>query len=188
MKRLSVARKETFKDILQSHTRNEEVLEFLRTKNLLKGEMGFSFHDMLWMLRDKVYFHKVLAVLRDRLIWDDSVWSYAFFHRDDENAYREYLQYQKHYNLLQFLGHTFTSKLIRVDLPDTEFKHLDYYPMVNARAHQVGELQNWTLNKNFKNTYNNFLKAITEYASTHRLKDILTVSWHKMVMVQYLQL
>lgn len=64
VKRLSVARKETFKDILQSSTRNEEVLEFLKTKNLLKGEMGFSFYDMLWMLRDKVYFKKVLEVLR----------------------------------------------------------------------------------------------------------------------------
>jgi hypothetical protein len=93
VKRLSVARKETFRDILQSSsaTRNEEVLEFLRTKNLLKGEMGFSFYEMLWMLRDKVFFKKVIEVLRERLIWDDSVWSYSFFHRDDERACREYL-------------------------------------------------------------------------------------------------
>ena len=39
-------------------------MEFLKTKNLLKGEMGFTFYDMLWMLRDKVYFKKVLEVLR----------------------------------------------------------------------------------------------------------------------------
>ena len=70
VKRLSVARKETFKDILQSPTLNEEVLEFLKTKNLLKGEMGFAFYDMLWMLRDKVFFKKVLEVLRQRHIFD----------------------------------------------------------------------------------------------------------------------
>jgi hypothetical protein len=53
--------------------------------------MGFSFYEMLWMLRDKVFFKKVIEVLRERLIWDDSVWSYSFFHRDDERACREYL-------------------------------------------------------------------------------------------------
>lgn len=140
VKRLSVARKETFKDILQSSTRNEEVLDFLKTKNLLKGEMGFSFYDMLWMLRDKVFFKKVLEVLRSRLIWDESVWAYSFFHRDDERACKEFLQNKKHYQILTPLGHIFKSKLLTVNLVDTEFKHLDYYPMVNARAHTVGDL------------------------------------------------
>jgi len=61
---------ETFRDILASPNRNEEVLKFLRTKNLEKGEMGFTFVDMLWMLRDKVFFKKVLEVLRQRHIFD----------------------------------------------------------------------------------------------------------------------
>jgi len=39
-----------------------------------------------------------------------------------------------------YLGHIFKSKLVEVNLEDTEFKHLDYYPMVNARAHTVGDL------------------------------------------------
>ena len=87
-----------------------------------------------------------------------------------------------------YLGHIFKSKLLEVNLEDTEFKHLDYYPMVNARAHTVGDLQNWTLNKNFKSTYNNFLKAMSEYASTHHSKEALTIPWQKLVLVQYLQL
>ena len=97
MRRLSVQRKDTFADIIQSSTRNEEVLEFLKTKNLVKGEMGFSFYLMLWMLRDKAYFKKVIEVLRERLIWDQQVWAYSFFHRDDEVACREYLQTSKPY-------------------------------------------------------------------------------------------
>jgi hypothetical protein len=116
------------------------VLEFLKSKNLLKGEMGFSFYDMLWMLRDKVFFKKVLEVLRQRHIFDLSVWSYSFFHKDDERACREYLQNSKPYQILVYLGHIFKSKLLEVDLTDTDFKHLDYYPMVNARAHTVGDL------------------------------------------------
>jgi len=70
VRRLSVTRKDTFKDIMMSQGSKDEVLEFLRTKNLVKGEMGFSFHEMMWMLRDKVFFKKVLEILRERLIWD----------------------------------------------------------------------------------------------------------------------
>ena len=84
------------------------------------------------------------------------------------------------------LGHIFKSKLLEVDLVDTDFKHLDYYPMVNARAHTVGDLQNWTLNKNFKATYKYFLKAMSEYSSTHHSKEALTLPWQKLVLVQYL--
>jgi hypothetical protein len=63
---------------------------------------------------------------------------------------------------------------LQVELVDTEFKHLDYYPMVNARAHTVGDIKTWTLNKNLKATYNAFLKAIIEHASTHHsLQTIL---------------
>ena len=74
VKKLSVAKKETFRDVMQSSNRNEDVLEFLKTKNLPKGEKGFSFYEMLWMLRDKAFFKRVIQVLRDRLIYDDSVW------------------------------------------------------------------------------------------------------------------
>ena len=95
VRRLSVARKETFRDIMQSSTRQEEVLEFLRTKNLLKGEKGFSFYDMLWMLRDKAFYKKVIEVLRERLTFDQAVWAYSFYHRDEEQTCREYMINQK---------------------------------------------------------------------------------------------
>jgi hypothetical protein len=94
--KLSVAKKETFMDILQigdSNQRQEEVLEFLRVRNLLKGERGFNFGMMLWLLKaDRAFFKKVLAVLRARLIYSEQVWAYAFYHAgSDEQACREYL-------------------------------------------------------------------------------------------------
>ncbi len=55
--------------------------------------------------------------------------------------------------------------------------------MVNARAHSVGDLEHWTLNKNFKQTYNLFLKAMTEHAATTRADQPLTDPVHKMIMI-----
>ena len=95
VKKFTIAKMETFRDIMASANRNEEVLKFLRTKNLHKGELGFTFSDMLWMLRDKVFFRKALEVLRDRMIYDETVWSYSIYHKDEELACREYLMATK---------------------------------------------------------------------------------------------
>lgn len=46
------SKNETFNDVLQSGNK-ELILNFLRTKNLLKGERGFSYYSLLWMLKDK---------------------------------------------------------------------------------------------------------------------------------------
>jgi len=99
VKRFTIAKMETFRDIMASPNRNEEVLKFLQTKNLRKGEMGFSFYEMLWMLRDKVFFKKVIEILRDRMIYDEQIWDYSFYHKDDELACREYLMNSKPYNV-----------------------------------------------------------------------------------------
>jgi hypothetical protein len=188
VKKFTIAKMETFRDIMASANRNEEVLKFLRTKNLHKGELGFSFSDMLWMLRDKVFFRKALEVLRDRMIYDDNVWSYSMYHKDEELACREYLMATKQYSIQNVLTNSFKSRLYEVNFQDSEFKHLDYFPMVNARAHSVGDLEHWTLNKNFKQTFNRFLKAMTEHAAATRAAKPLSDPAHKLILVQYLQL
>ena len=71
VKKFTISKMETFRDIMASANRNEEVLKFLKTKNLHKGEMGFSFSDMLWMLRDKAFFKKTLEILRERMIFNE---------------------------------------------------------------------------------------------------------------------
>lgn len=69
---------------------------------------------------------------------------------------------------------------------DTEFKHLDYFPMVNARAHSVGDLEHWTLNRNFKQTFNRFLKGMAEHSSAIRAQKPLSDPVHRLILVQYL--
>jgi len=52
VKQRSVAKKESFQDILQ-HGTKEDILEFMKTHNLIKGEKGFNFMLILWLLKDK---------------------------------------------------------------------------------------------------------------------------------------
>jgi hypothetical protein len=183
VKKLSVAKKETFMDVMQSANRQEDVLEFLRTQNLPKGEKGFDFNLMLWMLRDKAFFKRVIAVLRERMIYSDPVWTYSILHRDDEQTIREYLMNSRPYNIIQSIGASFKSKLFDVTLEDSEVQHLDYFPMVNARAHLVGELENWTLNKNFKQTYGDFLRAMLLHSSALKQATPLSDPVHRLQLV-----
>lgn len=54
---------ETFIDIVQGGNK-EDILTFLKTHNLDKGEKQFSWYHIYWMLKDKDFFFKVLEVLR----------------------------------------------------------------------------------------------------------------------------
>lgn len=46
---------------------------------------------------------------------------------------------------------------------DHGLRHLDYFPLINSRAHKLGSEQTTgILNKQFKATYDNFLQVMVE--------------------------
>jgi len=66
-------------------------LEFLRTKNIQKYENQFNWNYILWMMKDKPFWEKVLKILKDRYIFYAGVWSYAFYHNYNGDVLKEYL-------------------------------------------------------------------------------------------------
>jgi len=173
---LSVNKKESFKDVLQTGAKSD-VLEFLRAHNLLKGEKGFVVGDMLWMLKDQAFFQKVIEVFRQKCFYSESVWQFGFLHRD-ESVVREYLT-KSQTSLQRWLGQEFASKLVSHH-NEEEAKHVDFYPLLNSRAHHVGEVQNWTLNLTLKRNYEQLLLRLSA-------KKQLSVQ-DKMALVYHLQL
>ena len=77
----------------------------------------------------------------------------------------------KQANLKSRVGSQFKSKLVEVNNWEEShdiFNFLDYFPLVNARAHRVGgmdsaatnssnETKQWILNKNLRETYMKFM-------------------------------
>ena len=134
---------------------------------------------MLWMLKDKSFFLKVVDVLRSRGLYYSDIWQYCIYHKCDERALTEYINIscQHFFNL----GTFFQSKLVKEVPQKKEFKHLDYYPMLNSRVHLFGDQSSqWSLNKTFKTTYERFLKSMIE-------KKQITVS-DKLQLAYYIQL
>jgi len=61
------------------------------------------------------------------------------------------------------LGFYLDSKLVSIRPEDKEIRHFDFFPLINARTHQVGDkIKHWALNKNIRTTYENFLKAMAQ--------------------------
>lgn len=123
---------------------NAEVLEFLRSENLLKVQLSL----MCWRFSNtaasnevagdpKAFFAAATAILRARLMFDRDVWSFAFLHRDSQ-AISELLQRSE--TITQSLGFYFSSQTVRKDAAEyewNEYTHLEYSPLLNARAHTL---------------------------------------------------
>jgi hypothetical protein len=99
---------ETFRDILASGE-NEAILNFLNTANLAKGEKGFNFGDVLWLLKDKQMFTNITDILRERRYFDTLIWNYGFYHKDIKTI-REALA--MNVNFVKRIGTFFKSELV----------------------------------------------------------------------------
>ncbi len=96
----------------------DDIIEFMKTANLINGEKGFSFNEIFWMLKNQAFYKKVIQVLRNRFIYNETIWSFSLFHKDDEATIREYLMKSNH--LYHYLGSNFDSKLLTVKLQNKD--------------------------------------------------------------------
>ena len=165
---------ETFKDILLSGDK-QAVIDFLATANILNEEKGFSFYYIYWMLKDKEYFKQVTDTLRERKIYEPSVWAYGFYHKDIDTI-KEHIMKSSH--IITQTGTFFKSSLIECSPEESNFRHYDYFPIINARAHKLGDNSNpGIMNKQFRNTYHIFLRTLAEKEELDNV-DLLNLTYY----------
>jgi hypothetical protein len=64
----------------------------MRTENLFSSKKKFDPVLILHMLKDKAFFKEAVEILKVKGALHPVVWSYAFYHKDDEELMRECLQ------------------------------------------------------------------------------------------------
>lgn len=120
-------------DYVSQQGTRDELLAFLRDRNLHSVDLG----RIAWRMREASLFHEVLDVLSKRHVFHPVLWSYSIYH-NARDAVREYLMHQE--SFVQECGPYLESSLLVVDPVDRRtFEHLEYKPLVNPRAHQLGE-------------------------------------------------
>ena len=180
--RLKVKRTQTtvneddFDDILATGS-IPNILHFMKTKNILSQKVSFSLGNVYWLCKENEFYKEAVKILRSKNIYDHTFWSYSILHKDTENM--KVFFNSSSAGLKQKVGSQFKSSLVEVNNWEEShdiFNFLDYFPLVNARAHRVGgmdsaasnssnETKQWILNKNLRETYMRFMVYLATKSS-----------------------
>ncbi len=158
-------------DYLSQFGTEEQVIQFLEDNNL--GNLDLA--RMAWRVReDRDFFVKTRDLLRSRGIYDPTLMSYGVYHNDPA-AIREFLLAQQGY--LEVCGLSIDSPLVVSDpVQRHRYQHLEYAPLVNARAHRLGSKRR-VLNRDLYGQYDQFLR-ISGYTKTLDSEQHLAAAYY----------
>jgi hypothetical protein len=147
----------------------EEVLTFLGQANLHRLDLN----EIAWRMKDQACFKQATSLLDTRHVWQATLWSYGLLHNDPETI-RAFL---RHSPFADRCGLYLVSPLLVLDpVERLAYQHLEYAPLVNARAHQVGAHRK-ILNNRFREQYQRLMKVLS-YKPALNDVDKLAVAYY----------
>ena len=133
---------------------NDEVIDFLNQENILRLNLA----KIAFRLKDKQFFQRAIQTLRNRYVYNHTLWSYSIKH-DETDAIVEYMSHAD--PIVRNCGRYFKSDLLTINPVERNwYQHKEYWPLVNDRAHQLGP-QRKILNPNFFGQYQNLLSVLS---------------------------
>ena len=172
---LSATDKTSWAWISQNGT-EKEVLAYLENHNLNRIDLGL----IAFRLRNenqggggRAFYDKLLKLLGERFAFKPELWSYSIYHKD-ESRMREYLP---HTSFANRSGLWLKSQLLDIDpVVRGSYQHLEYKPLVNARAHTLGKKRK-ILNNRFHQQYHHFMQVL-KYKHKPSPKDQLAITYY----------
>lgn len=138
--------------VSQNGTANE-VLDYLNRENIA----ALDLERIAFRMKDKAFFESVLRLLRDRHIYHPTLWSYSVLH-NVPSAMREFLVHSD--QLATMCGGPIESAVVTFDpVARHTYEHLEYKPLVNARAHSLGQRRQ-IVNERLHEQYHHFLTLL----------------------------
>lgn len=140
-------------DYISQNGTAEQVTAFLNDQNIHRLDLD----RIAWRMKDEAYFKSALELLTRRHVYHPTLWSYGIQH-GDAAAIREFLTHND--GFIRQCGPWLDSKLLAIDpVARNRYQHLEYSPLVNARAHRLGkELR--IPNQRFAQQYLRFLDVL----------------------------
>lgn len=131
----------------------EEVIAFLEQNNLNRLDLD----RIAWRMRDAAFFQKVIALLGGRHHYQATLYSYSI-HHNELAPMQQFLLHRD--DLVAASGSWLVSTPLTIDPVERHvYQHLEYSPLVNARAHQLGAGRK-ILNNYFWEQYHRFADLI----------------------------
>ncbi|MCY2964347.1 MAG: hypothetical protein NT069_12045, partial [Planctomycetota bacterium] len=149
---------------------SEEVVAFLTKQNCDRLDLD----RIAWRMNDARFFETVTRLLASRHAYNQTLWSYALKH-NAVPAINDLLQHAD--PLVTECGGRLRSRLLTIDpVARRTYEHLEYKPLVNARAHALGKRRQ-IVNDRFHQQYHLWL-AQAAYDRELSPDDLLTATYY----------
>ena len=136
----------------------KEILDFINKSDIIKDE---DLQKIYWMLKDKDFYNKLMVILKNKYIYDLSIWEYSS-ENEDINSLQEYIKNNKGYKrILQLLGHEFDLLFLKLNKIDNAhiLNHLDYYPILKNRIFKLPKSKS-ILTTQLRDTYQDYISYL----------------------------
>ena len=128
----------------------QEVLDYLDANNLQRTDMN----KIAWRMKEKSFFNQIVSYLGRNHIYNPTLWAYGVKHDAADNI-RQFLNFSD--SFVNTTGPYIDAELLTNDrVARKSYEHLEYEPLINARAHQLGK-QRQILNNRFYAQYHRLL-------------------------------
>ena len=164
--------KESWQYVSQFGT-NQDVMTYLETHNV----QDINLAKVAFRMRDKDFFTQALDLLSRRHVFDATLWSYGI-HHNDVVSIRQLLQHRD--GFVNECGPYLDSRLLTIDpVVRRSYEHMDYKPLVNARAHQLGRTRR-ILNDRFHDQYHRLMHVLSHRRNLNA-EDLMSVTYYMLL-------
>jgi hypothetical protein len=110
----------------------KEILEFIKKSEVIKEE---DLEKIYWMLKDKDFYNQLINILKDKYLYNDSIWEYSL-NNDDIDTLQEFIFNKKDKEIFKSIGNDFDYKFLKIDKTNNAhiLNHLDYHPILKNRV------------------------------------------------------
>ncbi len=169
---LSKLDKESWDYVSQFGT-DDEVFAYLNANNLHR----INLDRIAFRMKDKAFFTRVTALLSQRHAYNHTLFSYGLLH-NVPSVVREYLEHSD--GFVNQCGQWLESALLTIDpVERRSFEFMEYTPLVNARAHQLGKRRQ-IVNERMAWQYHRLLNVL-KYKRTLSDDDLLGVTYYMLL-------
>ncbi len=160
-------------DYISQFGTEAEVFSFLEQNNIDRIDLN----RIAWRMKDIDFFKKAIALVEARHVYNNTLYSYGIYH-NDLNPMRQFLQHAD--GFIDQTGEAIDCELVSIDpVLRHRYQHLEYSPLVNARAHQLGK-ERKILNNYFRAQYLRLMKVLS-YRKALTDEDNLAVTYYMLL-------
>ncbi|HEV8058315.1 MAG TPA: hypothetical protein VGP68_00460, partial [Gemmataceae bacterium] len=157
-------------DYVSQEGTTEQLLALLNRENI----QTLDLEKIAFRMRDQATFESVIRLLRERHVYQNTLWSYGLFHNAPAVA-REYLLHAE--SIVTACAGPIRSPLLTIDpVARHQYQHLEYKPLVNARTHALGKRRQ-IVNAKELEQYHKFLKLLT-YQNQLDQNELLATTYY----------